>query len=111
MRVSASDSVARAMGPSDYPTAPSVGSAPTAGSHSPSHFAEILRGLGREIDRGEASIRSAVHSMGAGADLGPVGLIALQVGVYRYSEAIDLVSRVVDRATSAVKTVVQGSGQ
>ena len=35
-------------------------------------------------------------------------LIALQAGVYRYSEAVDLASRLVENATSALKTVIQG---
>lgn len=33
-------------------------------------------------------------------------LIALQVGIYRYSEAIDLAAKVVDRVTSGVRTLV-----
>jgi hypothetical protein len=70
-----------------------------------------LGDLGREIDSEEGAVRRTVQSMRAGADLGPARLIALQVCVYRYGEAIDLVSRVVDRATSGVKTIVQGSGQ
>jgi len=37
-------------------------------------------------------------------------LIALQVGIYRYTEAVDLASKIVDRATNAVRTVVQGGG-
>jgi hypothetical protein len=77
----------------------------------PSSFAQVLRGLGQELGRGETTVRSAIVSMRGGADLGPAQLIALQVGVYRYSEVIDLASRLVDRASSAVKTVVQGGGQ
>jgi hypothetical protein len=74
-------------------------------------FSQVLRGLGREINGGEATMRAALASMGAGSDLGPAQLIALQAGVYRYSEAIELTSRLVDRATSGVKTIVQGGGQ
>jgi hypothetical protein len=71
----------------------------------PSPFARILHGLGHEVDRGEALMRRAVSG---GADLGPGELIALQAGVYRYSEAVDLSAKLIDRATSGVKTVVQG---
>lgn len=45
---------------------------------------------------------------GGGKDLGPAELLALQAGVYRYSEAVDLSAKLVDRATSGVKTVLQG---
>ena len=72
----------------------------------PSPFARILRGLGREVDHGEKVVRRAVE--GGGKDLGPGELLALQAGVYRYSEAVDLSAKLVDRATSGVKTVLQG---
>ncbi len=72
----------------------------------PSPFARILHGLGREVDRGESMVRRAVGS--GGQDLGPAELLALQAGVYRYSEAVDLSAKLVDRASSGVKTVLQG---
>lgn len=71
----------------------------------PSPFAKILAGLGREVDRGEGLVDKAVHG---GKELGNVELLALQAGVYRYSEAVDLTAKLVDRATSGVKTVIQG---
>jgi hypothetical protein len=43
-----------------------------------------------------------------GGDLGPAELLALQAGVYRYSEAVDLSAKLVDRAANGVKTVIQG---
>ncbi|MGA2451612.1 MAG: hypothetical protein ABTD50_23385 [Polyangiaceae bacterium] len=43
----------------------------------------------------------------AGGDLGPGELIALQAGVFRYSEVVDLSSRLIDHATSGLKTVLQ----
>ena len=71
----------------------------------PSPFARVLAGLGREVDRGEGLVNKAVHG---GKELGNVELLALQAGVYRYSEAVDLTAKLVDRATSGVKTVIQG---
>jgi hypothetical protein len=67
-------------------------------------FARLLRGLGRELDRGEALTERAVHG---GASLSPDALLALQAGIYRYSEAVDLVSKLVDRGAQAVKTTLQ----
>jgi hypothetical protein len=72
----------------------------------PSPFARILHGLSNEVDRGEKVTRRAIE--GGGKDLGPSELLALQAGVYRYSEAVDLSSKLVDRASSGVKTVLQG---
>jgi len=67
-------------------------------------FSKALRGVGRAIDGGEALIARAAHGNLGGLD--SAQLIALQAGIYRYSEAVDLVGKLVDRATSAVKTVV-----
>jgi hypothetical protein len=41
-----------------------------------------------------------------GAD--PQTLLALQAGVYRYTEAIDLSAKLVDRTTNGVRTVLTG---
>lgn len=75
-------------------------------SDEPSPFARVLRGLGKEVDNGEKLTKRAIE--GGNKDLGPNELLALQAGVYRYSEAIDLSSKLIDRASSGVKTVLQG---
>ena len=69
-------------------------------------FARAMRGLSHEIDVGEA--RTARASQLRSYDTAT--LIALQVGIYRYTEAVDLASKIVDRATNAVRTVLQGGG-
>ena len=68
-------------------------------------FAHAMRNLGREIDVGETRVAGA--SQLRSYDTGT--LIALQAGIYRYSEAVDLASKIVDRASNAVRTVLQGS--
>ncbi len=83
-----------------------AGAAQGLDGEGPSAFARILQGLGREVEHGEKVTRRAIE--GGGKDLGPGELLALQAGVYRYSEAVDLSSKLVDRATSGVKTVLQG---
>ncbi len=90
------------------PDAPDAASAPNAPAQ-PSAFAGLLQSLAREVHRGESLTRSALGAAGAGHAMGPAELIALQAGIYRYGEAVDLASRLIDRATSAVKTVVQGT--
>lgn len=67
-------------------------------------FSRALAGIGGAVDRGEALIASAARGNLGGLDSGQ--LIALQAGIYRYSEAVDLVAKVVDRASNAVKTVI-----
>lgn len=71
----------------------------------PSPFAQLLRGLGREIDRGETLVGRATAT---GRDPTNLELLTLQAGVYRYSEAVDLAAKLVDRTASGVKTILQG---
>jgi hypothetical protein len=78
---------------------------PATAADGPSPFSALVRGLGHEVQRGEALMRGALDARGG--DLGPAELIALQAGVYRYSEAVDLAAKVVDHATTGLKTVVQ----
>jgi len=66
-----------------------------------------MRGLGRDVQASETMVHQAIVSA-RGGELKPVELILLQAGVYRYSEAVDLASRLVENATNALKTVIQG---
>jgi hypothetical protein len=88
---------------------PNAASATDATAQPPSAFAGLLQSLAREVHRGESLTRSALGVASAGQAMGPAELIALQAGIYRYGEAVDLASRLIDRATGAVKTVVQGT--
>jgi hypothetical protein len=71
----------------------------------PSSFELVLRRIGRNVETGERIVAGAA---GGYASLDAAELIALQAGIYRYSEAIDLTAKLVDRTTSAVRTVLQG---
>jgi hypothetical protein len=74
-------------------------------TRSPSEFTRVLNGIGTAIDRGERIMAGAASGTYASLDAG--ALIALQAGIYRYSEAIDLTSKLVDRVTNAARTVLQ----
>ena len=65
-----------------------------------------MRGLGTAIDRGDGFVERAANTHYSGLDAGQ--LIALQAGIYRYSEAVDLTAKLVDRMTGAAKTVLEG---
>ena len=90
------------------PVAPAADKSPAVTSPSRSStveapsFAQILNGAGREITRGEATMKAATQAQ----NLNATELLALQTGVYRYSESIGLASKLVDAATNAVKTVL-----
>jgi hypothetical protein len=68
----------------------------------------VLRALGRRVDAGEAVVQRALHSDMGGLDAH--ALIAVQAGIYHYTEAIELAGKLVDRATNAVRTVLQPGG-
>jgi len=87
---------------------PTSTEAPGAPAHPQSApFARLLRGLGHELDRGEALAERAIHGGASAGGMSPEALIALQAGIYRYIEAVDLVTKLVDRGTQAVKTTLQ----
>ena len=73
----------------------------------PGKFKHALSSLGREIDRGEKLVQRALRG---GGKLGAGELIALQAGIYRYSEAVDLAAKLVDRAGNAIRTTLQSNG-
>jgi len=105
MRVSRSNEAAFAHLP-DPEISPA--STPAAAPHEgPTPFGQVLRGLGRELDRGEALAERAIRGGASGSGMSPAALLALQAGIYRYSEAVDLVTKLVDRGTQAVKTTLQ----
>ncbi|HMI88340.1 MAG TPA: hypothetical protein VK550_29860 [Polyangiaceae bacterium] len=88
-----------------------VATAPTShseGVFAPAHsFLQLLRRFGQELDRGEEMAARAIRGGPDSASLSPERLIALQAGIYRYSEAVDLVTKLVDRGTQAVRTTLQ----
>lgn len=77
---------------------------PPSTAQGPSRFSRLLAGLGRELDHGERTM-AAVTSGASPQD--PGKLLALQAGIYRYVEAVDLTSKLIDRAANAVKTTLQ----
>jgi len=87
-------------GPLDLPAA-----SPAAREEGPSAFERLTHGLGRAIDQGEELVGRAALGHFERMDAGT--LIAVQAGIYRYSEAIDLATKLVDRTTSAARTILE----
>jgi len=80
----------------------------TSEQHAPARasFKAILAELANRMDHGEASVDAVTK---AAPKLGPGGeLLALQAGVYRYTETFEVAAKLVDKASSAVKTTLQG---
>jgi hypothetical protein len=89
-------------------TSPSTQPSPPTKTDPPSPFSRVLHGLGNEMQQGEALMRSAMSASRGPRELAPSELLAPQAGVYRCSEAVDLTAKLIDRASTGVKTVLQG---
>ena len=74
-----------------------------------SDFKRLLASLGRELDLGEALVERA-RTGGIGG-LGAAELIAVQAGIYRYAEAVELTAKFVDRAQNAIRTTLESGAR
>lgn len=71
-------------------------------------FSQLLAVIGAEVDRGERLVQGVIS--GRAGHLSAGELIALQAGIYRYTEVVDLSAKFIDRATAAVRTTLQSGG-
>ena len=77
--------------------------APPAARDGPAQLRRVLVSLAE----GERKLDGVIRSALAGRDYSPQELIALQATVLRHSQEVEVVSRVLDRLTGAVKTTLQ----
>lgn len=64
-----------------------------------SQMVDMLQGLIGGQDKMAAIMKSAL----SGQKMGPQELLAMQAGVYRFSQELELTSKVVEKATSGIK--------
>lgn len=69
-------------------------------------FTERLGAAARQLDAGRRVVDAALATARRG-DLAPEQLLAIQAGVYRYTQEVELASKVVDKVTNGLKTVLQ----
>jgi hypothetical protein len=80
---------------------------PEPSPDAPSAFGTLLERVAGRIDAGEALVERALR--GSHRGLEPTQWVALQAGIYRYVEAVDLAGKVVDRTGNAIRTVLGGN--
>jgi len=83
------------------------GPAETPEAETPSPALEAIGDAVRSIGRGERFVDGAIARARRGKDLEPGQLLALQAGVYRYTQELELAAKLVDKATGAVKQTLQ----
>ncbi len=89
-------------------TAHASGLAQASGQPESEPFPQIMARLARSVDRGDALISQVTSGAVRGLDSG--ALLTLQVGIYRHSEALDLVSKGIERVLGSVRTLYQSGG-
>lgn len=87
------------------PAAPSA-IAPVRGVTAPS-LTELGSGLLNRVARGERYVETTVRRGVRGEAFSPEELLVVQAQVYRASQDLELLSKLVEKGTSAVKTVLQ----
>lgn len=103
---SRSPSIHRAEPSGSGPAFPSRGPARSAAPEGGDFRAYLARAATR-LAEGDRQMDAAMREAMQGRGLEQAELIALQSSVYRYSQEMELASRLVDRATQAVKQTLQ----
>lgn len=70
-------------------------------------FRDVLKDAAQSIDQGRHSLERAVRAGRSGRTLSQEQLLALQATVYQYTQELEIASKLVDKATSAVRTTLQ----
>ena len=66
-----------------------------------------LRASVQSIVRGERLVNGVINAARHGATFSNEQLIAVQAGVYRYTQELELASKLVDKATGAIRQTLQ----
>lgn len=68
---------------------------------------DALAEAARSLAAGDRAVQRGLRRARRGQGMDPAQLLALQSGVYRYTQEVELASKLVDKASSAVKTTLQ----
>ena len=61
----------------------------------------------RALEQGQRDLDRIIEQAGSGKQFSNAELLSLQASMYRYTQELDLVSRVVEKATTGLKDVVK----
>ncbi len=104
MPLPVSSAAPTAVAPSQSPSpAPSPSAAPVEGPSFRDHLADAARSLAGS----ERSVDRAIVRASHGGGLAPEQLLVFQATIYQHSLKLDLASKLVDKATGAVRQTLQ----
>jgi len=88
--------------PARTPAAP----APTPSPTRPPEMGQAVRGLLERVVATENRVDKLLQAAARGKTFSPSELLALQTSVFRYSQTVEVASRVADRLVGAIKQTV-----
>jgi len=66
-----------------------------------------LMGMFGDMEKGQASLDKLISGAGNGKNFSNSELLSLQAGMYKYTQELDLTSKVVEKATSGLKDTLK----
>jgi len=85
----------------------STGASVVASSSSTSHAVTVISHMVGEIEKGQGMLDKLINGGLHGIKFNNTELLALQAGMYKYTEELDLTSKVVEKATSGLKDTLK----
>ncbi len=92
--------------PIDHSIATGVTPLSRSGASVQDRFAVLVT----QLTEGERFMDRVIDQARRGKDFGPAELIAIQAGVYRYSQQLEAFSKLVDKTTGAIRRTLETSG-
>ncbi len=67
----------------------------------------LLKGLVANMEKGQASIDKLINGGLTGANFSNTQMLSMQAGMYKYTQELELVGKVVEKATSGLKDTLK----
>lgn len=80
---------------------------PVAQKADVSKTSNALMGMMGNMEKGQASLDKLINGAASGKTFSNAELLSLQAGMYKYSQELDLTSKVVEKATSGLKDTLK----
>ncbi len=80
---------------------------PVAQKADVSKTSSALMGMMGNMEKGQASLDKLINGAASGKTFSNAELLSLQAGMYKYSQELDLTSKIVEKATSGLKDTLK----
>jgi hypothetical protein len=80
---------------------------PVAQKADVSKSGSALMGMMGNMEKGQASLDKLINGAASGKTFSNAELLSLQAGMYKYSQELDLTSKIVEKATSGLKDTLK----